>query len=541
MEGGLRSPLLDKSSMYQVGGQPGHRTEELVFTMKSIIARRRMQNKQVFIQMFDISKFFDKEQIEDAVVTCLKRGADQKAVRLWYKLNQQTKIQVRTGAGLSREGFVGAVLGQGTLGGALISQAVLDDGVASHFLPGEDMSYGSVPMAPMMYQDDLIHGLEGVEEARRAARRMNLVMKERGLALNRDKSVCLIMGSKEQMKAASKEMETNPVRCGEVELKEQEVWKWLGQHLSSKGLGDSVAVTVAAREGRVRGACLEIAQIVNDWRAGVVGGLDTAILLWEVCVIPSLLHGAGTWVEVTRATIDKLNSLQRWFARLVLQVGPGTPGPALTWETGLMEMGLRIKLDKLMMVLHLRSLDEEALARRVYEEQKKHKWPGLATEAEKICKELMIEDVNVTHKSKKEFKEDAKRACVNKDEETLRRLAKKSKKCDRIMEEAFGKKEYFTKQSIFKARKYFSTRVFMTRFAGNYSRDQKFKKSNWLCKCKVAREVEEHLTSTTCPIYSDIREKYADLTTDDELVAFFGEVLARREALEEEEDKEEEE
>ena len=46
VEGGLRSPLLDKSSMFQVGGQPGHRTEELVFTMKSIIARRRQQGEQ---------------------------------------------------------------------------------------------------------------------------------------------------------------------------------------------------------------------------------------------------------------------------------------------------------------------------------------------------------------------------------------------------------------------------------------------------------------------------------------------------------------
>ena len=218
-------PLLDLSSMYQVGGQPGHRTEELVYTMKSIIALRRMQGKQVVIQMYDISKFFDKEQIEDAIATCLRRGADKKAVRLWYKLNQHTKIQVRTGAGLSEEGYVGAVLGQGTLGGALISQAVLDDGVASQFQPGEDMSYGSVPMAPLMYQDDLIHSMERMEEARRASFKMNVVMKERGLTLNKEKSVCMVVGTKEQRRAASKEMEDNPLRCGEVELHEKEVWK----------------------------------------------------------------------------------------------------------------------------------------------------------------------------------------------------------------------------------------------------------------------------------------------------------------------------
>ena len=41
-------------------------------------------------------------------------------------------------------------------------------------------------------------------------------------------------------------------------------------------------------------------------------------------MIPSLLYSAGTWVEVTRAAVDKLNSLRRWFVRLVLNVGPGS-------------------------------------------------------------------------------------------------------------------------------------------------------------------------------------------------------------------------
>ena len=49
--------------------------------------------------------------------------------------------------------------------------------------------------------------------------------------------------------------------------------------------------------------------------------------------------------------------------------------------------------------------------------------------------------------------------------------------------------------------------------------------------------MESHLTSSTCPVYADIREKYGDLSSDEELVNYFGEVLARREALEEEEEQ----
>ena len=82
VEDGLRRPLVEGSSIYQIGGQAGHRSEELVFALKSVIALRRQQGKLTIIQTYDISKFFDKEMMEDAVLTCLARGADPKAVRL---------------------------------------------------------------------------------------------------------------------------------------------------------------------------------------------------------------------------------------------------------------------------------------------------------------------------------------------------------------------------------------------------------------------------------------------------------------------------
>ena len=50
-------------------------------------------------------------------------------------------------------------------------------------------------------------------------------------------------------------------------MKEVESEKWLGDLISSGGLGASVLATIKAREGKVKGACLEVAAIVEDWRA----------------------------------------------------------------------------------------------------------------------------------------------------------------------------------------------------------------------------------------------------------------------------------
>ena len=81
VEEGLKDPLIDNSSIYQIGGQPGHRPEELVFVLKSIVARYLSQGKIIIIQCYDIQKYFDKEMIEDGILTCIKRGADPKAIR----------------------------------------------------------------------------------------------------------------------------------------------------------------------------------------------------------------------------------------------------------------------------------------------------------------------------------------------------------------------------------------------------------------------------------------------------------------------------
>jgi hypothetical protein len=171
-----------------------------------------------------VSKYFDKEMMEDALLSCIKRGADPKAVRLWFKLNDQTKIRVRTGAGMTRFSEVGAVVGQGMLGGAFASQAVLDDGVMEHLPPGGELQndYGEVPLAPLMWLDDVLNATEGVDDARKVNAKVNILMKQRGLSLNEKKSICLVLGTKKQRNTVRKELQLNPLLCGHFETKEKD-------------------------------------------------------------------------------------------------------------------------------------------------------------------------------------------------------------------------------------------------------------------------------------------------------------------------------
>ena len=116
VEGGMKGPLVEQSSMYQVGGQAGHRPEELLFTFKSVLARYGAIKKVVVGQCHDVAKFFDKEVAADTLDMMYRRQVNPKICRLWAKLND-TRIQVRTGVGNTKKAEIGFVIGQGTMGG----------------------------------------------------------------------------------------------------------------------------------------------------------------------------------------------------------------------------------------------------------------------------------------------------------------------------------------------------------------------------------------------------------------------------------------
>ena len=176
-------------------------------------------------------------------------------------------------------------------------------------------------------------------------------------------------------------------------------------------------------------------------------------------------------------------------------------------------------------------LGENTLAGKVYQEQKKNKWPGLVKETELICKKLGIESVHITKKKKKLYRKIVTKAGHKENEKRLRKQAEGKVKCTRIGNENYGKKAYMENKDIKSVREMFRTRFGMMPFAGNYSRDRRFARTEWLCRCQKAREDESHLISGECEVFGDLKSKYDNLDDEEILVKFFNEILAMRDKL----------
>ena len=158
----------------------------------------------------------------------------------------------------------------------------------------------------------------------------------------------------------------------------------------------------------------------------------------------------GHMGNISAATEKHLRNIQNWYLRLVLQVGPGASLAALSWDLMMLDMSLRVKIEKVMLVMYIRNLEGSTLAKLIYEEQKLKGWPGLAEETSSICQYLQIEDCNQTNISKDDYKKLLIQACHTRNEEQLRMMAQG--KCARIENESYGRKEYIQKKNIFHVR-----------------------------------------------------------------------------------------
>ena len=91
--------ILKEISPFQIGAIPGHRAQEHLFTLKSVMAIKEKNNTAIALQLLDLSKLFDRECLIDCLDELYKSKIKGKLYQLLYELNKDTRIRVRTVVG----------------------------------------------------------------------------------------------------------------------------------------------------------------------------------------------------------------------------------------------------------------------------------------------------------------------------------------------------------------------------------------------------------------------------------------------------------
>jgi hypothetical protein len=99
----MKPKIIGACPNIQIGGIPKASSVEHLVTMKTWMKVKEETKGAGIIQTFDMKKFFNKESLLDTMYTLkTKANIDNKDYRLWYKLNENTRIRVKNISGRIR-------------------------------------------------------------------------------------------------------------------------------------------------------------------------------------------------------------------------------------------------------------------------------------------------------------------------------------------------------------------------------------------------------------------------------------------------------
>ena len=524
----LKPKITEKISKFQIGAIPGHRPQEHIYTIKSVIGHYVKNNKGIILTLYDVAKFFDREMLRDCCNELYKLNIKGKLYRLVYQLNRDAKITVRTPVGYTEYAEVEEHLGQGTNESGVISSVSLSGGVDEYFEDSNDeVNYLGLELAPCLYQDDIGRLAEDLKSVQAGNIRLEMMADSKLLDYNKDKSGMIIFGNKKFQRKIEKENSRNPVTFCKEPMKIFKSERYLGEFLGSS-LSESVFQTIIKRKGIVNRIISEIKVTLEDCRTNTIGGMFVGMEIWNKAIVPFLFGNSECWIDMPKKALNLVSSMVRSFFRSLFFAPKGTPIFCFYWDTGSLLEENFIILKKLLFLHHLANLPSNALANNIYVLQKEHpSESGLVQECNEYMSKLDITlDPGMT--SKNHWRKLILHKIHQKNKSDLLSLLESYKKLDRnkFEKEEYGQKSYLKTMTISQSRTFFSARSMMlTSVQWNFKSDPAFAANEYKCECG---DLDTQANLLTCRLYEHLREGLDLAGSDTDLVKYYQLVISER-------------
>ena len=209
----MKGKIVKACPNIQIGGMPNSSSVEHLVTLKTWMKMLEESKKMGIINTYDMEKFFDKESLIDIMFTLSRKaGYSDKDYRMWFKLNEDTKIAVKTSVGESKTELIKNSVGQGSFGAALASSINIGCAVQDTLKGKKSTSIGHLDLNSLVMQDDIAKVSTSLEDARQGCNDIYEILTRKQLSVNDTKCKYMVIGSKKQRNQALKDLEKDPMR-----------------------------------------------------------------------------------------------------------------------------------------------------------------------------------------------------------------------------------------------------------------------------------------------------------------------------------------
>ena len=365
----LKPNIMQKVTMYQLGGMPGTRPEEHLYVIKVVLQFLNSMGLSAWLAAYDMSKFFDVESHSDATVALVEAGVQGALLRLYGAITEKNKMQVVTAVGTTDWFEEGPLVPQGSSYGALLSALNLDSGLAatfSHLMEGVSKVFG-LPLLSLIFQDDIIKMSTSRDECQLSQHAVAETISSKQLRLNDTKCKILVCGTNAAARRDRASVQQNPIVMNGSPVTYTTEEKYLGDWLSQTSPAEAVWITVQKRETEVKGPIQEVIRLTRDIRAGYVGPARLGITLWNSVILQKLLHNACSWIAMSQKTTRMLERVQLQFLKKLYSLPPSAPNAGTWWISGCLPLSWKVLATKFKFAHHLKSRGVATVAGRVWE------------------------------------------------------------------------------------------------------------------------------------------------------------------------------
>ena len=134
--------------------------------------------------------------------------------------------------------------------------------------------------------------------------------------------------------------------------------------VSELGCKQSIDVTIKYRIQKLTSKANDILLIADAPQLGAEKTSTAAIKLFEAQIISGLLFNCESWIGITQAQIDELQSFQDNFLKKLLHLPVSTPKAILHWDGGMEMMKWRIAKRKLMFMKKMMLANSENICKK---------------------------------------------------------------------------------------------------------------------------------------------------------------------------------
>ena len=390
----MKESIVEATPNIQLGGMPGASCVDHLVVLKTWMKLKEETKNCGIICTFDMSKFFDKEPLSDLMHVLSERAKiDNKCYRTWYRLNENTRISVKTSVGESKSAVCPDTVGQGLDGSALVSSCSIGTAIQETFENDFSTWIGKLGLCCLIFQDDIGKLNDNLDQVREGCEKIDETLKGKRLSLNYDKSKYIIIGDAKARKRIEEMIKKDPITMGNATIEQALMEKYLGDLIHQLGCARSIQETIRDRIRKLTSTMEEIIKTSESPWMGGLGNSETPFKLFEARIIPALLNNSESWIGIENHHIKELQDFQDGFIRRVLHLPPQTTKAIINWDIGMMPMKWRIAGKKLQYVRKLQLKDDQNITKRALQQEVEMEIKGLAHECLEISNELGLQNV----------------------------------------------------------------------------------------------------------------------------------------------------